>query len=78
MSNYKDLALFLKEKVEQHKSEWVNDNPKDYIDAYLSEIEKVKNMVLNFVKVLVHCVLIHRNICFISSSQNKLLNTKLF
>ncbi|KAA0708663.1 Cytochrome P450 2J2 [Triplophysa tibetana] len=43
ISNYKDLALFLKEKVEQHKSEWVNDNPKDYIDAYLSEIEKRKN-----------------------------------
>lgn len=69
ISNYKDLALFLKEKVEQHKSEWVNDNPKDYIDAYLSEIEKVKNMVLNFVKVLVRCVNTQKYLLYLLKSK---------
>lgn len=42
ISNYQELANFLKEKVEQHRQEWDSNNPRDYIDAYLTETEKVK------------------------------------
>ncbi|XP_051581259.1 cytochrome P450 2J2 [Myxocyprinus asiaticus] len=43
ISNYQELANFLREKVEQHIPDWDSDNPKDYIDAYLTETEKRKN-----------------------------------
>lgn len=41
ISNYQELSNFLKEKVEQHRPDWDSDNPRDYIDAYLTETEKV-------------------------------------
>uniref|UniRef100_A0A673HA13 Cytochrome P450, family 2, subfamily AD, polypeptide 6 n=1 Tax=Sinocyclocheilus rhinocerous TaxID=307959 RepID=A0A673HA13_9TELE len=43
ISNYQELAYFLKEKVEQHRQDWDSNNPRDYIDAYLTETEKRKN-----------------------------------
>lgn len=43
ISNYQELANFLKEKVEQHRLDWDSNNPRDYIDAYLTETEKRKN-----------------------------------
>ncbi len=43
ISNYQELANFLKEKVEQHRLDWDSNNPRDYIDAYLTETEKVKH-----------------------------------
>lgn len=43
ISNYQELANFLKEKVEQHRQDWDSNNPRDYIDAYLTETEKVKH-----------------------------------
>ncbi|XP_077077211.1 cytochrome P450 2AD6 [Siphateles boraxobius] len=43
ISNYQELSNFLKEKVEQHKADWDSDNPRDYIDTYLTETEKRKN-----------------------------------
>lgn len=43
ISNYQDLARFLKEKIEEHRPDLDSDNPKDFIDTYLSEIEKRKN-----------------------------------
>jgi len=42
ISNYQKLSNFLKEKVEQHRPDWDSDNPRDYIDTYLTETEKVK------------------------------------
>uniref|UniRef100_A0A673GI30 Cytochrome P450, family 2, subfamily AD, polypeptide 6 n=1 Tax=Sinocyclocheilus rhinocerous TaxID=307959 RepID=A0A673GI30_9TELE len=36
-------ANFLKEKAEQHRQDWDSNNPRDYIDAYLTETEKRKN-----------------------------------
>ncbi|KAG1964368.1 cytochrome P450 2AD6 [Pimephales promelas] len=43
ISNYQKLSNFLKEKVEQHRPDWDSDNPRDYIDTYLTETEKRKN-----------------------------------
>ncbi|KAI4892532.1 hypothetical protein NFI96_024702 [Prochilodus magdalenae] len=43
ISNYRRLAAFLKEKVEKHKLDWDPNEPRDYIDSYLTEIEKRKN-----------------------------------
>lgn len=43
ISNYQKLANFLEEKIEQHKPDWDISNPRDYIDAYLTEAEKKKN-----------------------------------
>ncbi|TRY57094.1 hypothetical protein DNTS_023975, partial [Danionella cerebrum] len=43
LSNYQTLANFLKEKVDQHRADWDSNNPRDFIDAYLTEAEKRKN-----------------------------------
>ncbi|XP_016311625.1 cytochrome P450 2AD6 [Sinocyclocheilus anshuiensis] len=43
ISNYQKLENFLKEKAEQHRQDWDSNNPRDYIDAYLTETEKRKN-----------------------------------
>ncbi|XP_030627994.1 cytochrome P450 2J3 [Chanos chanos] len=40
ISNYRRLAAFLKEKVEKHRLDWNPDEPRDFIDSYLTEIEK--------------------------------------
>ncbi|XP_028443040.1 cytochrome P450 2J2 [Perca flavescens] len=41
-ANYKEIMSFLKKEVEQHQEEWNPDDPRDYIDAYLSEMKKKK------------------------------------
>ncbi|XP_017543781.1 cytochrome P450 2J2-like [Pygocentrus nattereri] len=43
ITNYRRLAAFLKEKIEKHKLDWDPNEPRDYIDTYLAEIEKRKN-----------------------------------
>ncbi|KAI1892060.1 hypothetical protein AGOR_G00150090 [Albula goreensis] len=43
ISNYRKLASFLKEEIENHKEDWDPCNPRDYIDSYFSEIDKRKN-----------------------------------
>lgn len=40
-ANYRRLAAFLGEKTEKHKQDWDPNEPRDYIHAYLTEIEKV-------------------------------------
>ncbi|KAG9282738.1 cytochrome P450 2J2-like [Astyanax mexicanus] len=42
INNYKTLAAFLKEEINKHKLDWNPDEPRDYIDSYLAEIEKRK------------------------------------
>uniref|UniRef100_A0A3Q1K977 Cytochrome P450, family 2, subfamily AD, polypeptide 2 n=1 Tax=Anabas testudineus TaxID=64144 RepID=A0A3Q1K977_ANATE len=42
-ANYAEIINFLMKEVEKHQEEWNPDDPRDYIDAYLSEIEKKKD-----------------------------------
>ncbi|XP_038572270.1 cytochrome P450 2J2-like isoform X1 [Micropterus salmoides] len=41
-ANYKEITIFLKKEVEKHQEEWNPDDPRDYIDVYLAEMEKKK------------------------------------
>ncbi len=41
--NYKKIMDFLQKEVERHQEEWNPDDPRDYIDVYLAEMEKVKH-----------------------------------
>ncbi|CAJ1055688.1 cytochrome P450 2J2-like isoform X1 [Xyrichtys novacula] len=40
--NYRQIMDFLKQEVEKHKEEWNPDDPRDFIDVYLTEMEKNK------------------------------------
>lgn len=40
-ANYREIMTFLEKQVEKHKEEWNPDDPRDFIDVYLSEMEKV-------------------------------------
>ncbi|XP_029939437.1 cytochrome P450 2J2-like [Salarias fasciatus] len=42
-SNYKQIVKFLTEEIEKHQEDWDPDNPRDYIDVYLAEMEKKKD-----------------------------------
>ncbi|XP_075943610.1 LOW QUALITY PROTEIN: cytochrome P450 2J2-like [Anarhichas minor] len=39
-NNYKEILAFLKKQVEKHQEEWNPEDPRDYIDAYIAEMEK--------------------------------------
>ncbi|XP_043937202.1 cytochrome P450 2J6-like isoform X2 [Protopterus annectens] len=41
--NMKVIHAFLKKEIEEHRETWTPDEPRDYIDSYLDEIEKRKN-----------------------------------
>lgn len=41
-SNYRKILTFLKKEIEKHREEWNPEDPRDYIDVYLSEMEKRK------------------------------------
>uniref|UniRef100_A0A8D3B7U7 Cytochrome P450, family 2, subfamily AD, polypeptide 3 n=1 Tax=Scophthalmus maximus TaxID=52904 RepID=A0A8D3B7U7_SCOMX len=41
-ANYKEITTFLRKEIEKHQEEWNADDPRDYIDVYLAEIEKKK------------------------------------
>nr|XP_046246528.1 cytochrome P450 2J2-like [Scatophagus argus] len=41
-ANYEEIMTFLKKEVEKHQEEWNPDDPRDYIDVYLAEMEKKK------------------------------------
>ncbi|XP_028300140.1 cytochrome P450 2J2-like isoform X1 [Gouania willdenowi] len=41
-ANYFKILSFLRKEIERHQEEFNPDNPRDYIDAYLAEIEKKK------------------------------------
>lgn len=41
-ANYAKIMTFLKNEVSKHQEEWNPDNPRDYIDMYLAEMEKVR------------------------------------
>uniref|UniRef100_A0A667Z2M5 Uncharacterized protein n=1 Tax=Myripristis murdjan TaxID=586833 RepID=A0A667Z2M5_9TELE len=42
-SNYGMLTSFLKRQIEKHKRDWDPFNHRDFIDAYIGEIDKKKN-----------------------------------
>jgi len=41
-SNLEKLKMFVAEMIENHKRDWNPAEARDFIDAYLQEIEKVK------------------------------------
>jgi cytochrome P450 family 2 subfamily J len=41
-SNWEKLKLFVSQIIEQHKRDWNPDKTRDFIDAYLKEMEKVR------------------------------------
>ncbi|KAM3875982.1 cytochrome P450 2J2-like [Diretmus argenteus] len=41
-SNYKKILAFLQEEIEKHQEDWNPEDPRDYIDTYLAEMEKRK------------------------------------
>uniref|UniRef100_A0A3P8PC36 Cytochrome P450, family 2, subfamily AD, polypeptide 2 n=1 Tax=Astatotilapia calliptera TaxID=8154 RepID=A0A3P8PC36_ASTCA len=40
-ANYREIMTFLNREIEKHQEEWNPDDPRDFIDAYLSEMEKL-------------------------------------
>ncbi|XP_004607355.3 cytochrome P450 2J2-like [Sorex araneus] len=42
-NNWENLKLFVAEIIENHKKDWNPDETRDFIDAYLKEVEKHKN-----------------------------------
>ncbi|XP_076873271.1 cytochrome P450 2J2-like isoform X2 [Brachyhypopomus gauderio] len=42
-ANYEKIVDFLKDEIRKHKEDWDPSDPRDYIDAYLAEIEKKKS-----------------------------------
>lgn len=40
-NNYKELLAFVKKEIEKHQEDWNPEDPRDFIDTYLSEMEKV-------------------------------------
>lgn len=44
-SKWEQLKLFIAHMVENHKRDWNPEEPRDFIDAYLKEIEKVRKIV---------------------------------
>uniref|UniRef100_A0A8C2XHR7 Cytochrome P450, family 2, subfamily AD, polypeptide 3 n=1 Tax=Cyclopterus lumpus TaxID=8103 RepID=A0A8C2XHR7_CYCLU len=40
LGNYQKIMTFLKKEVEKHQEEWNPDDPRDFIDVYLAEMEK--------------------------------------
>ncbi|XP_071343495.1 cytochrome P450 2J2-like isoform X1 [Trachinotus anak] len=41
-ANYKEIMMFLRREIEKHQEEWNSNDPRDYIDVYLAEMEKKK------------------------------------
>uniref|UniRef100_A0A667YCA5 Cytochrome P450 2J2-like n=1 Tax=Myripristis murdjan TaxID=586833 RepID=A0A667YCA5_9TELE len=41
-SNYRKIVAFLQMEIQKHQEEWNPEEPRDYIDTYLAEIEKRK------------------------------------
>lgn len=39
--NYSKIVSFLYDEITKHQEEWNPDDPRDYIDTYLSEMKKV-------------------------------------
>ncbi|KAJ7993349.1 hypothetical protein DPEC_G00271500 [Dallia pectoralis] len=40
---WKEVIVFLRTEIEEHMKDWNSSDPRDYIDCYLSEIEKTKD-----------------------------------
>lgn len=41
-TKWEKLKLFISHVIEKHKSQWNPDETRDFIDAYLKEMEKVR------------------------------------
>lgn len=42
---WEQLKLFISHVIQNHKRDWNPAEPRDFIDAYLTEIEKVRKIV---------------------------------
>ncbi|KAG7233973.1 hypothetical protein INR49_028687 [Caranx melampygus] len=43
LSNYNQITKFLREEIQKHQEEWNPNDPRDFIDVYLAEMEKKKD-----------------------------------
>ncbi|XP_029005204.1 cytochrome P450 2J2-like isoform X2 [Betta splendens] len=43
LANYAKIIKFLSNQIQRHQEAWNPDNPRDYIDVYLSEMDKKKS-----------------------------------
>ncbi|XP_061636118.1 cytochrome P450 2J6-like isoform X2 [Phyllopteryx taeniolatus] len=43
LANYKVIELFLQKEVQKHQEKWNPDQPRDYVDMYLAEMDKMKD-----------------------------------
>lgn len=41
-ANYSQITDFLKKEVDRHMEDWNPNDPRDYIDMYLAEMQKVR------------------------------------
>ena len=41
-SNYNAILDFLREEIQSHKQDLDHNNPRDYIDSFIIEMEKVR------------------------------------
>ena len=44
-ANYAQITEFLRKEIEKHQEEWNSEDPRDFIDVYLSGIEKVWSLL---------------------------------
>ncbi|TMS20822.1 Cytochrome P450 2J2 [Larimichthys crocea] len=51
LANYREIMSFLRKEVERHQEEWNPDDPRDYIDVYLGEMEKLADVYGNVFSV---------------------------
>ncbi|XP_034528912.1 cytochrome P450 2J2-like isoform X2 [Notolabrus celidotus] len=41
-ANYREIMAFVKQEVDKHREEWNPEDPRDFIDVYLTEMKKKK------------------------------------
>uniref|UniRef100_A0A667Y5F8 Uncharacterized protein n=1 Tax=Myripristis murdjan TaxID=586833 RepID=A0A667Y5F8_9TELE len=54
---YSDFMDLIKVDISKHKEDWDPSEPRDYIDCYLSEIQKVGGQITHFKDNLIICAL---------------------
>ncbi|XP_074554756.1 cytochrome P450 2J4-like [Halichoeres trimaculatus] len=58
LANYSEIVKFLKQEVEKHKEQWNPEDPRDFIDVYLTEITKNTDPKTGFnLETLLVCIL---------------------
>lgn len=51
LANYREIERFLKVEVQKHVEQWNPEQPRDFIDEYIAEIEKVGCSIKDFAEL---------------------------